>query len=97
MTNKRARRYAPLWENIKRDKVVPTQIRPLSLTDEQAKKAAKGLQRAVSKEKYEDIHFRNDYPAATLDFNYNPANRMLVFTLQLNTPESRSAMALKIL
>ena len=95
MTKRRVRKYAPLWQEIKNKKVLAVQLVPLSMTEEQAARAAAGFKRAVSKEKYEDIHFKDSNPAATLDFDYNPANRTLTFTLV--TPESKSTNALKIL
>ncbi len=95
MTKKRARKYAPLWDAIKTNQLISTQLHPLSMTDEQAEKAASGLRRAVSKEKYEDIHFKDKYPAATLEFEYENSNRTLTFKLVLNTPESRAEAAIK--
>ena len=97
MTKKRNRKYAPLWNEIKTSKLISTQLRPLSMTDEQAAKAAAGFRRAVSKEKYEDIHFKSEHPAATLEFSYDSATRTLTFVLSLNTPESRAATAIKYL
>ena len=95
MTKKRVRKYAPLWNEIKTSKLVSTQLRPLSMTDEQAEKVAASFRRAVSKEKYEDIHFKDKYPAATLEFKYDSGTRTLTFILEHNTPESRAEAAIK--
>ena len=95
MTKKRMRKYAPLWDAIKTNKIISTQLHPLSMTPEQAEKVAAGFRRAISKEKYEDIHFKDKYPAATLEFKYDGSTRTLTFTLSLNTPESRAEEAIK--
>lgn len=92
-----ARKYAPLWASIKQQKSVAIQITPLTLTEEQAEKAANVIRRAVSKEKYEDIHFKQQYPGASLTFRVDMATRTLGFELNLNTPEAHASSAINFL
>ncbi len=92
-----ARKYAPLWESIKEQKSVTIQITPLDLTPEQAEKVANVIRRAVSKEKYEDIHFKQKYPGASITFQVDMNTRTLGFNLNLNTPEAHASSAISYL
>lgn len=73
--------YQPIWETLKVQSIVCLQLQPLSMTAEQAERAAKGYKRSISKEKYEDIMFKDKYPTSRLEFDFNNKTYVLTVTL----------------
>lgn len=77
------RRYEPIWERLKEDREVEVIIQPSSLKDYQIKRQARTVRKAITKEKYQDIDFRKEFPFAELESFLH--DRVLSFKLVLNS------------
>ncbi len=77
----KARRYAPLWAQLQHDYKVSVQLQPIHMSVVQAERAYKGFKRAISKEKYEDIIYRNANPLSLLRYDFDPDTYIVTITL----------------
>lgn len=81
MSRQSPRYYSPLWEQMKTDCSVSVQLQPLTMTPQQAEKVSKVFKRGISKEKYEDILYRDAFPNSQIKYTYNPTTYVLTMTL----------------
>lgn len=76
------RMYQPLWEQIKQHKVITVQLQPLSISDEQAARQYRTFRKALSKEKYQDIHYRNANPNSKIHYSLDLKLKQVTFRLE---------------
>ena len=75
------RRYSATWEQLSRELNLTVQLQPITMTPAQAKSAFDTFKRAISKEKYLDIMYRNEYPNAQIKFTFDTARFTVSMTL----------------
>lgn len=76
--------WGPLWEQLKRDKEVAVQLQPITMTKAQAEKAYEGFKRAISKEKYYDIPYRNSFKSSQISYTYDEGTYVVTMVLHPN-------------
>lgn len=79
------RKYQPLWIQLKSLKVLTIQLEPADITVEQARAQFRTFKKAMSKEKYHDIHFRSDYPTSKINYVLETKVRRITMSLELDT------------
>lgn len=84
MTQNR-RKYQDLWCLIKDELVVTIQLQPLSITSQQAVKQFKTLKKAISKEKYQDMHYKGANPNSKITYSIDTNLKQVTFTLENDT------------
>lgn len=85
MTGQMQRKYQPLWEQLKEYTALTIQLQPTTITKEQARQQFNTIRRAISKEKYQDIHYREANPTAKLEFILDTDLRQVTFKLEHST------------
>lgn len=75
------RRYSATWEQLSRELNLTVQLQPITMTPVQVKSAFDTFKRAISKEKYLDIMYRNEYPNAQIKFTLDTARFTVSMTL----------------
>lgn len=76
------RKYEALWRLIRDEKELTIQLQPPELTKEQATKQFKTIKKAISKEKYQDIHYRSEFPDSKLSFSLDTKWNKITFVLE---------------
>lgn len=61
------------------------QLQPLSITDAQAEAQFRTMRKALSKEKYQDIHYRDKYPNSKIEYHLNKELKQVTFQLNDST------------
>lgn len=74
----RHRIYGDIWKQLKLQKTLVMQLEPFDMDEEAANAAFKSLSRAFSKERYEDILFKQNNPRSRLKFERLEGNRMKI-------------------
>lgn len=61
------------------------QLEPTDITVEQAQTQFRTFKKAMSKEKYHDIHFRKQFPTSKINYVLGTRERRITMTLELDT------------
>ena len=79
------RKYVALWHQIRTEKELTVQLQPPNMSAVQGKRSYNTLKKAVSKEKYQDIHYRKANPHARLTFKFDEQWNTITFSLEDST------------
>lgn len=81
MRKKKLRKYEPAWNILKSEGVICLQLQPVEMTTQQAINDLKVIRKAMTKEKYQDLHYKAKYPNSRLSYSLDPGTNIVTITL----------------